>query len=105
MPMAIAIDLFAGAGGLGEGLESAGIRVAAAVELHPQAALTYAFNHPAAKVFAGNILSLSMDLLAEAVHQRVGQQDIDLVAGGPPCQGFSTAGKKVLDDPRNSFFR
>ncbi|HJT54864.1 MAG TPA: DNA cytosine methyltransferase [Ktedonobacteraceae bacterium] len=103
--MAIAIDLFAGAGGLGEGLESAGIRVAAAVELHPQPALTYAFNNPSAKVFAGDIHNLSMDLLAESVSQRTGFEHVDLVVGGPPCQGFSTAGKKVSTDPRNSLFQ
>jgi DNA (cytosine-5)-methyltransferase 1 len=103
--MTIAIDLFAGAGGLSEGLESVGIHVATAVELHPQAALTYAFNHPNTKVFAGDIQALSMNLLAESVVQATGQQEVDLVVGGPPCQGFSSAGKKVSTDPRNSLFQ
>lgn len=100
-----AISLFAGAGGLCEGLESAGINVVAAVELHPQPALTCAFNHPNTSVLVGNIRQLTMDLLEDKVRRRVGSTRIDLVAGGPPCQGFSTAGKKVSSDPRNELFR
>lgn len=100
----IAIDLFAGAGGLAEGLESAGIRVAVAVELHPQAALTHSFNHPHTKVLVGDIRALSLDLLAERVKLSTGRQKVDLVVGGPPCQGFSTAGKKIFSDPRNDLF-
>ena len=103
--MAIAIDLFAGAGGLGEGLESVGIQIVTSVELHPQAALTYAFNHPKTKVFVGDIHALSLDLLAESVQERTGRPSVDLVVGGPPCQGFSSAGKKVSTDPRNTLFQ
>ena len=101
----VAIDLFSGAGGLAEGLELAGIHVAAAVELHPQPALTHAFNHPETAVLAGDIRKLSFDLLAERAVQKSGKRTVDLVVGGPPCQGFSTAGKKSADDPRNNLFR
>jgi len=100
----VAIDLFAGAGGLSEGLESAGIRVVAATELHPQPALTYAFNQPNTSVLFGDIRELSLDFLAETVRHRTGKIEVDLVVGGPPCQGFSTAGKKAPTDPRNSLF-
>ena len=100
-----AIDLFSGAGGLAEGLESAGIAVVAAVELHPQPALTHAFNHANTAVFAGNIVDLSMDLLECRIVEKTSMPVIDLVVGGPPCQGFSTAGKKRFSDPRNSLFR
>ena len=100
----VAIDLFAGCGGLGEGLASAGIRVAVALELHPQPALTYAFNHPTTDVLFGDIRRLSMELLQERVRVRAGDKCVDLVVGGPPCQGFSTAGKKDADDPRNLLF-
>lgn len=100
-----ALDLFAGAGGLGEGLESAGIRVVTAVELHPQPALTHALNHPHADVFAGDIRELDVGVLEESVRAKTGRSDIDIVVGGPPCQGFSTAGKKDADDPRNDLFR
>lgn len=100
----VAIDLFSGAGGLSEGLESSGIRVAVATDLHPQPALTYAFNHPNTDVLFGDIAKLPMDLLAESVRRRTGRNSVDLIVGGPPCQGFSTAGKKTATDPRNSLF-
>ncbi|HZZ84762.1 MAG TPA: DNA cytosine methyltransferase [Anaeromyxobacteraceae bacterium] len=100
----VAIDLFAGAGGLSEGLEQAGIWPAVAVEFHPQPALTHAFNHPETSVIAGDIRKLSLDVLRAKLTERVGSDRIDLVVGGPPCQGFSTAGKKKALDPRNSLF-
>lgn len=99
-----AVELFAGAGGLGEGLSSAGIHVAVAQELHPQPALTYAFNHPESTVLFGDIRQLSVDYLTECLSNMTGRKTVDLVVGGPPCQGFSTAGKKIADDPRNSLF-
>ena len=101
----VCVDLFAGAGGLAEGLTKAGIRVAASVELHPQAGLTHAFNHPDTNVLVGDIRDLSLDILDQAVHDSVGPASVDLVVGGPPCQGFSSAGKKAETDPRNTLFR
>jgi DNA (cytosine-5)-methyltransferase 1 len=100
----IAVDLFAGAGGMGEGLMSAGVRIAAAVELHPQPSLTYAFNHPGCAVLVGDMKRLSLKRLEEAVISATGMDKVDVVVGGPPCQGFSTAGRKKSDDPRNSLF-
>ncbi len=100
----VAIDLFAGAGGLTEGLEQAGIWPAVAVELHPQPSLTHAFNHPNTTLIAGDIRKLSLKLLRQKLVERTGRAEVDLVAGGPPCQGFSTAGKKEAHDPRNSLF-
>src|SRR4051812_32440612 len=88
----VAIDLFAGAGGLSEGLEAAGIHVAAASELHPQAALTHAFNHANTDVVFGDVRALSARRVRDMVSARTGRATIDIVVGGPPCQGFSTAG-------------
>ena len=101
----VAVDLFAGAGGLGEGLMMAGINVAAAVEFHPQPALTYAFNHPDTRVLVGDIRHLTAGVLLDAVESSTGQRTVDVVVGGPPCQGFSTAGRKQSADPRNNMFR
>jgi len=101
----IAIDLFSGAGGLSEGLESVGIHVATAIEWHPQPCLTHAFNHPHTQVLVGDIRSLQMDLLRKYVHRATGTSKVDLVVGGPPCQGFSSAGRKSQADPRNTLFR
>lgn len=101
----VAVDLFSGAGGLSEGLEMAGFRVASAVELHPQAALTHAFNHPDCETFAGSVEQVDFLTLRTALHERYGVERPHLVAGGPPCQGFSTAGKKLAKDPRNELFK
>lgn len=100
----IAVDLFSGAGGLAEGLLKAGLNVAASVELHPQPSLTHAFNHPSTQVLVGDIRQLETHTLDEVLRRQVGDRPVDVVVGGPPCQGFSSAGKKVQDDPRNSLF-
>lgn len=100
----VCVDLFAGCGGLTEGLLQAGIDVAASVELHPQAALTHAFNHPGTDVFVGDVRGWSDDLVTRSLATRE-VDGIDLVVGGPPCQGFSSAGKKSHTDPRNALFR
>lgn len=95
-----ALDLFAGAGGLGLGLEAAGFRVAAANEREEAFAASYAANHPGTRVVAGDVLDWgTREKLLDAA------RGVDLVAGGPPCQGFSTVGKKDENDPRNRLFR
>lgn len=100
----VCVDLFAGAGGLSEGLMSAGLDVVASVELHPQAALSHAFNHPSTKVFVGDVREWNTRLLEAELRDR-GASQLDVVVGGPPCQGFSSAGKKHPADPRNSLFK
>jgi DNA (cytosine-5)-methyltransferase 1 len=97
----VAVDLFAGAGGLGEGFLAAGINVAVAVEHHPHAALTNSFNHPGTSVICGGIVELDCDMIRAEVKKRTGKSRVDIVAGGPPCQGFSSAGKQESNDPRN----
>lgn len=99
-----AIDLFAGAGGLSEGLLAAGINVAVAVEGHPHPALTHAFNHPESTVVCGDIREISIGFLKKLVKKKTGRSTVDLIAGGPPCQGFSPAGKQDKHDPRNKLF-
>lgn len=93
------LDLFAGCGGLSLGLESAGFRTVAANELEPVFCSTFALNHPAARVIQGSILD-------PHVFQQILEagKGVDVVAGGPPCQGFSTVGKKDEEDPRNRLF-
>ena len=97
----VAVDLFAGAGGLSEGLLAAGLQVACSVELHPQPALTCAFNHSDTAVLVGDVRRVELALIDELVPK----SGADLVVGGPPCQGFSSAGKKQFSDPRNSLFQ
>lgn len=96
----IALDLFAGAGGLSLGLEQAGFDVVGAVELDPIHAAAHKANFPDASVLCQDIREVTgADLRREC---GIGRRAVDLVAGGPPCQGFSLIGKRVLEDPRNS---
>lgn len=98
------IDLFAGAGGLSCGLKQAGFNPVLANELVPQYADTYSINHPNTEMVVGDVRTL-----CEAnLKMRLGVQEgeIDLVAGGPPCQGFSiNAPIRSLDDERNHLFK
>lgn len=82
-----AIDLFAGAGGLSTGLKLAGFRVLAAVELDQRAAETFRANHPRVHVEARDIRQVRGAALMRALGLRRGE--LDLLAGCPPCQGFS----------------
>lgn len=96
----VAIDLFAGVGGLSLGLTQAGFEVGLAVERDALAGRYAQFNHPDAEVRYGPIEGDVANLLTSETCTRFG--GIDLVAGGPPCQGFSEAGLRAKDDPRNS---
>lgn len=95
-----AIDLFASCGGLSEGLKMAGFNVIAANEIVHDAAMTYKVNHPSTKMIEKDIRMLSAKEIIDTVRDK-----ISIVAGGPPCQGFSMAGRRDLDDPRNFLFR
>ncbi len=95
------IDLFAGAGGLSEGLSQAGFRSLYANEVVPRYAETYALNHPETLIERGDIRAVDASLVRKNLGLRKGQ--LDLIAGGPPCQGFSiNAPKRSSDDERNS---
>ncbi|WP_319498709.1 DNA cytosine methyltransferase [uncultured Cohaesibacter sp.] len=96
-----ALDLFAGAGGLSLGFKAAGFRVIGACELDEWACDTIRHNFPDEDVLSGNILSLPNEEFLERF------KGVDVIIGGPPCQGFSianTAGRRA-DDPRNTLFR
>lgn len=83
-----AIDLFSGAGGLTLGLKNAGFRVLAGVEISSIAASTYRANHPGIKLFECDIRNLSETEILKGLKLKRGE--LDLLAGCPPCQGFST---------------
>lgn len=97
---AIAVDLFAGAGGLSLAFEAAGFSVMAAVEYDPIHAATHEFNFPECATICRSVAEIDGEYIRS--HSRIGKRDIDVVFGGPPCQGFSMMGKRALDDPRNS---
>lgn len=98
------IDLFAGAGGLSEGLSEAGFHCLFANEIVPIHAETYRNNHPDTIVETADIRTLD----AEAIRNRLGiaKGELDLLAGGPPCQGFSiNAPVRSILDKRNHLFK
>jgi DNA (cytosine-5)-methyltransferase 1 len=97
------ISTFAGAGGSSLGYSMAGFHELLAVEWDDNAVQTFRLNFPDVPVYHGDIAKLTV----EDVLQRTGLQpgELDVFDGSPPCQGFSTAGKRILDDPRNSLFR
>jgi len=98
-----AIDLFAGCGGLTQGLKDSGYAVLGAVEVDEKARHTYTLNHPEVKLAGSDIRKLSAQELMESIGLKAGE--LDLLAGCPPCQGFSTlrarAGKSPAADSRN----
>jgi DNA (cytosine-5)-methyltransferase 1 len=99
----IAIDLFSGCGGLTLGLKQAGFHVVAAVERDPLAAETYKANHQEVRVWLQDIRKLPATKVMHELHLECGE--LDLLAGCPPCQGFSTMttlnGKKPMRHPLN----
>lgn len=95
----IAIDLFSGAGGMSLGFEQAGFDVAAAVEIDPIHCAVHEFNFPDTAVISRSVVGLTAAEIR--LRAKIGKQPIDCVFGGPPCQGFSMIGHRVLDDPRN----
>lgn len=102
MKRPIAIDLFSGCGGMSLGLEASGFDIAAAVEYDPIHMLVHHFNFPYGVSICKDISLLKSSELLQVLEDRGYSRDVDLIAGGPPCQGFSHIGKRQLDDPRNS---
>jgi len=98
------IDLFCGAGGITEGFKQAGYTSLYGNDFMQEAIETFHLNHPAA-IHDGQSIE---DVDAEELRKRLGLQpgDLDVLVGGPPCQGFSiNAPERFLDDPRNKLFR
>src|SRR5262245_32077255 len=98
-----AIDLFSGCGGLTLGLKLAGFRVVAAVETDALAVETYKANHPEVLVHSNDIREVKAASLRKRLKLKMGE--LDLLAGCPPCQGFSALrtrnGAKQKRDKRN----
>ena len=96
-----AIDLFAGCGGLSRGFMDAGFKILVGVDNDQAALNTFALNHEGA-------IALNADLSVQETFDKIkdlaGDESIDVVIAGPPCQGFSVTGPRHFDDPRNSLY-
>ena len=99
MPLTV-LDLFCGCGGMSTGLTQAGLQVVAGIDIWDQAVASYTANqsHPA---YVRDLTACSPEECDATITNR---QAIDILVGGPPCQGFSIAGKRESNDPRNSLF-
>ena len=98
------VDLCSGAGGLSCGLEMAGFKSIAAVEIEKVYAATFQKNNPNSKVFNGDIRELAESDITKLLDIKI--EELDLLAAGIPCQGFSiNAPIRSLDDPRNHLFK
>jgi DNA (cytosine-5)-methyltransferase 1 len=96
----IAVDLFAGAGGMTLGFEQAGFDVLASVEIDPVHCATHQFNFPMCSILCQDVAQLRGSEIRKK--SAIGGREIDVVISGSPCQGFSMMGKRDVDDPRNS---
>ncbi len=98
------IDLFAGVGGLSYGFaRDNNFKIIAANEILPTMAKAYELNHPSVKVYCKDIKDFGIHDLQNDFNLKPGE--IDLVVGGPPCQAYSTVGKRLIDDPRGKLFQ
>ena len=97
------VDLFCGCGGLSEGFRLAGFSCKGGIDNNPAAIKTFRRNFPEANGVCCDLLSMNKD---DILREFVNLSDVDVIIGGPPCQGFSSANRynKEISDPRNKLF-
>ena len=97
-----AISTFSGLGGSSLGYRNAGFKMLACVEWDRHAVDSYKLNHPSTRIYHEDITKISPSRMRGELGLEVGE--LDLLDGSPPCQGFSSAGKREFNDPRNHLF-
>ena len=97
-----ALSLFSGCGGFSLGFSAAGFFVKGYLELEDYLRKIYKLNFPDSLELGSDITEISTSSL-EDYRERIG--GVDVIIGGPPCQGFSLSGKRKIDDPRNALFK
>ena len=97
------LDLFCGIGGLSIGLQRSGLSPVGGIDNWPEARATFERNHPGVKFLLADIDTIGLPRIEAEFATEAGA--IDVVVGGPPCQGFSTVGKRDESDPRNLLWR
>ena len=95
------IDLFCGCGGLSYGFEKAGFNILLGIDNDAKALETFELNHKDAKSICGDITNISFD---QDIRPLIGDKPVDVIIGGPPCQGMSLSGPRKFDDPRNKLY-
>lgn len=95
------LDLFCGCGGLSKGFEMAGYNIVLGVDFNEPALKTYEYNHKGSKTLCGD---LSAPETFDNIDELLGNNKIDVIIGGPPCQGFSLTGPRNFDDERNKLY-
>lgn len=96
-----AIDLFCGCGGLSYGFEMAGFNILLGIDNDLMALQTFELNHENAKSICGDITKINFE---KDIKPLIGDKEIDVIIGGPPCQGMSLSGPRKFDDPRNKLY-
>ena len=94
------IDCFCGAGGLSYGFECAGFDVLLGIDNDEMALKTFQSNHKNVQIICKDIINISYK---DDILPLLNESNIDVVIGGPPCQGFSLSGLRKFNDPRNEF--
>jgi DNA (cytosine-5)-methyltransferase 1 len=95
------LDLFCGAGGLSYGFESAGFDILLGIDNNQKALETFELNHKGSKSICGDITEITYE---EHIKPLLDGKQIDVIIGGPPCQGMSISGPRKFDDPRNKLY-
>jgi DNA (cytosine-5)-methyltransferase 1 len=95
------LDLFCGCGGLSQGFIDAGYNVILGVDFDKAALETYKYNHKESDIL---LADLSNDDSFEEIAKKVGNRTVDIIIGGPPCQGFSLTGSRDINDTRNTLY-
>jgi len=98
------IDLFSGVGGLSYGFaHNDNFEIVAANEILPNMAKAYSLNHPSTRVYTEDIKDFNAEKIKKDLN--IEADEIDIIVGGPPCQAYSTVGKRLIDDPRGKLFQ
>lgn len=95
------LDLFSGCGGLSLGFEMSGYHSILAIDSWQDALDTYMHNRKGARTLCGDLSQLD----PRTIKSTYNLSDVDVIVGGPPCQGFSVAGKRIIEDERNKLYK
>ena len=95
------IDLFCGCGSLSLGFEKAGFNILLGIDAWEDAITTFNYNHKNSKGLCADLSTLN----PKDIVSQLDGKSVDVIIGGPPCQGFSVAGKRIVDDERNKLYK